>query len=123
MDDDFEAMWAGDFFVTDLLANGEISQSEELDVGIIGVIALHVSSSATQSFGMCKKGPMIDAEGEKIARRFPRLARCRLGRYPRPTGSAFSVPSPSPPLPAGNKWVASAATDANTSCLQHPSRV
>ena len=57
MDDDFEAMWARDFFITDLLANGEIPQSEELDVGIIGLIALHVSSSATQSLGMCKKGP------------------------------------------------------------------
>jgi hypothetical protein len=56
LDDDFEAMWAGDFFVTDLLANCEIPQSEELNVGIIGVIALHVSWSATQSFGMCKKG-------------------------------------------------------------------
>lgn len=50
IDNDFEAMWTGDFFVTDLLADCEISQSEEVDVGIVSIIALHIWLSATQSF-------------------------------------------------------------------------
>jgi hypothetical protein len=33
-------MWTGDFFVIDLLADCEISQSEEVNVGIVGIIAL-----------------------------------------------------------------------------------
>jgi hypothetical protein len=43
-------MWTGDFLIADLLAHCEISQFKELDVGIISIITLHVSLSATQSF-------------------------------------------------------------------------
>jgi hypothetical protein len=44
-------MSTGDFVVADLLADCKISQSEEFDVGVISVVALHVFLLATYPFG------------------------------------------------------------------------
>ena len=46
IDDGVKPVWTGYFLVTDLLADGEISQSKEFEVGIVSVIALHHTLSA-----------------------------------------------------------------------------
>jgi hypothetical protein len=50
IDDDVQPIRADDFLIADFLADGEVPQSEKLNVGIVRVIALRFSLSAIAPF-------------------------------------------------------------------------
>ena len=50
IDDGVQPIWAEDFLVTDFLADGEVTQSKKLNVGVVRVIALRFLAVSKGTF-------------------------------------------------------------------------